>query len=81
MVTVFATGEGQTSPREPRLPVSLLIGGQAAPVYDAGSAPGLAGVLRVRAWVPGPIVPGPAVPITLVVGAAQSQPGVTVAVE
>jgi uncharacterized protein (TIGR03437 family) len=76
LVTLLATGEGQTS-----LPVTVLIGGQQAVVSDAGQAPGLAGVLQVRAWAPGPVTPGPAVPITLVVGGAQSQPGVTVAVQ
>ncbi len=93
MVTLFATGEGQTSPPgvdgkvaagpmpRPVLRVSVLIGGQEAPVYDAGCAPGLAGVLQVRAWVPGPIAPGPAVPVTLVVGEARSQAGVTMAVQ
>jgi len=93
LVTLFATGEGQTSPPgvdgkvaadplpRPMLRVLVFICGQEAPVNDAVCAPGLAGVLRVRAWVPGPIAPGPAVPITLVVGTAQSQAGVTLAVQ
>jgi len=81
LLTLFATGEGQAPSPGPLPPITVLIGGQEAPVYEAGCTPGLAGVLGVRAWVPGPIAPGPAVPITLLVGEARSQAGVTVAVE
>jgi uncharacterized protein (TIGR03437 family) len=79
VVTIFATGEGQTSPfgvdglavtREPLprplLPVSVLIGGVNAPVLYAGHAPGLPGLLQVNAVVPAAASPG-AVPIQIVI--------------
>ncbi|MFB3777782.1 MAG: hypothetical protein ACE141_09225 [Bryobacteraceae bacterium] len=93
IITLFATGEGQTSPPgvdgkvitdqppKPLLPVSVQIGEQEAQVLEAGCAPGLAGVLLVKARVPASAAPGPAVPITLVVGTARSQTVVTVAVQ
>jgi uncharacterized protein (TIGR03437 family) len=94
IVVLFATGEGQTSPPgvdgkvvaapspRPLLPVSVTISGLAAEVLYAGGAPGLvAGLLQVNARVPQGVAAGPAVPITLVVGTALSQPGVTVAVQ
>jgi uncharacterized protein (TIGR03437 family) len=93
IVTLFATGEGQTSPPgvdgkvaagstpRPVLQVSVEIGNQQAAVVDADSAPGfVAGVLRVKARIPETVSPGAAVPITLVIGQARSQEGVTIAV-
>jgi trimeric autotransporter adhesin len=93
IVTLFATGEGQTSPpgvdgkvagdstARPVLKVSVEIGGQQGQVVGANCAPGfVAGVLQVRARIPETVLPGPAVPITLVVGQAPSQEGVTMAV-
>jgi uncharacterized protein (TIGR03437 family) len=60
----------------------VTIGGLPAEVLYAGGAPGLvAGLLQVNARVPEGVTAGPAVPITLVVGAAQSQPGVTLVVQ
>ena len=94
IVVLFATGEGQTSPPgvdgkvapapspRPLLPVSVTIGGLLAEVLYAGGAPGLvAGLLQVNARVPEGVTAGPAVPVTLVVSTALSQPGVTVAVQ
>jgi uncharacterized protein (TIGR03437 family) len=93
IVTLFATGEGQTSPPGvdgkvaggstalPVLQVSVEIGNQQAQVIDANCAPGfVAGVLQVRARIPETVLPGPAVPITLVVGQTPGQEGVTLAV-
>ncbi|OFV98767.1 MAG: hypothetical protein A3H28_01320 [Acidobacteria bacterium RIFCSPLOWO2_02_FULL_61_28] len=92
VVVVYATGEGQTTPAGsdgrlaevpfplPLLPVSLEIGGLAADVLFAGSAPGFAGLLQVNARIPPGVTPGAAVPVLLRVGGASSQPGVTVAV-
>jgi uncharacterized protein (TIGR03437 family) len=64
----------------PRLPVSVLIGGIAAEVQFAGMAPGFAGLLQVNAVAPQNVSPGNSVPLVLRVGPANSQPGVTLAV-
>lgn len=93
VVVIFASGAGQTSPpsvdgevtgtvlAKPVLPVSVQIGGADAEVLYAGAAPGLiAGVVQVNALVPSGATPGPAVPIVLLVGGANSQAGVTVAI-
>jgi uncharacterized protein (TIGR03437 family) len=93
VISIFATGEGQTAPAGvtgsvtqsnttiPLLPVTATIGGMGAPVRYAGSAPGeVAGVLQVNVVVPPGILPGPAVPVTVSVGGIASQAGVTIAV-
>jgi uncharacterized protein (TIGR03437 family) len=92
-VTLFATGEGQTSPPgvdgtvaapplgRPVAPVSLQVGGQEAEVRESVSAPGLAGVLQVKVRIPEAVTAGSAVPVTLKAGPVQSQTGVTVAVQ
>ncbi len=93
VVAIFGTGEGQTAPlgidgvitgvilREPLNAVSLTIGGQAAKVVYAGSAPALvAGVLQVEAIVPNGLKSGPQA-LVLTVGSASSQSSVTVAVQ
>ena len=92
MISIYATGEGRTSPpgvtgsvtgsdlKNPVLQVSAKIGGQRAEVQYAGSAPGLvAGVLQVNVKIP-ENAPTGAVPIAIVVGTASSQPGVTISI-
>jgi uncharacterized protein (TIGR03437 family) len=94
IVVLYATGEGQTKPAgvdgqpaagelpKPVLPVSVRIGGLEAGVLYAGGAPGLvAGLLQVNARVPEGVSPGNSVPVILKVGAAESQPGITVVVQ
>jgi len=89
-VVLFVTGEGQTSPPgvtgkvtamlttpQPRLPVSVLIGGQSASVASYGEAPG---VMRLAVKIPSDAPPGN-VPISVSVGGNKSQSGVTVSVE
>jgi uncharacterized protein (TIGR03437 family) len=91
-VVLFATGEGQTNPPgvdgqiansvypKPALPVSVTIGGQPASVAYYGAAPGLtAGLMQLNVVVPENIQPGNAA-VVLTVGTANSQDGVTVAV-
>lgn len=86
VVTLFATGEGQTTgPNvsgqaaatplpQPVLPVALTIAGVPAQLLYAGSAPGAAGVLQVNAIMPGGFVAaGPAV-ARLSVGSFVSPP-------
>lgn len=91
VVVLFGTGEGVVSPpgqdglistsfvlRAPVLPVSVTIGGKAARVLYAGSAPGnVGGVVEVEAVVPADAGTGNQ-PVVLTVGTASSQTGVTV---
>ena len=89
-VILYATGEGQTDPpgadgvittefvRTPTATVSLMIGGQAATVIYAGSAPGnVAGIMEIEAIVPANASTG-AMPVILTVGSASSPSGTTI---
>jgi trimeric autotransporter adhesin len=91
-ITLYATGEGQTSPAGvdgkpvgdpaplPLVPVEVRIGGQMANVKYAGGIPGVvAGVMRVEVEIPSGITAGNAVPVVLIVGGVASPP-VTIAV-
>ncbi|MCX6631463.1 MAG: hypothetical protein NTW28_27945, partial [Candidatus Solibacter sp.] len=91
VLTLYATGEGQTLPAgvdgkvgaaplpQPVAPVTMTVGGVAAEVRYAGGAPGqIAGVMQVNVVVPGGLAG--AVPVVLTVSGVASQPGVTVAV-
>jgi uncharacterized protein (TIGR03437 family) len=93
VISIYATGEGQTSPagvtgsvtgsggKTPVLPVTVTIGGIGATVQYAGSAPdAVAGLLQVNAVVPAGVSVGSGVPVVVSVGGVQSQVGVTVAV-
>ncbi len=91
-ITLYATGEGQTSPAgvdgkpvtapqpRPVLPVSVTIGGLPATLQSAVEVAGSVGVMQVTVVVPGGVQPGSAVPVVLQVGSASSPPGVTIAV-
>lgn len=96
VISIFATGEGQTDPAgvdgvinaqtlplpKPVLPVSVQINGQTAEVLYAGAAPGeVAGMLQVNALIPANVPSGASVPVTITVGDATSQAGVTVAIK
>jgi uncharacterized protein (TIGR03437 family) len=94
IIQIYATGEGDTSPpgvtgsvthgdlKKPLLPVTVTIGKFDAAVQYAGSAPeAVAGLFQVNAVVPQGVTAGPAVPITVTVGSARSQDGVTIAVQ
>jgi uncharacterized protein (TIGR03437 family) len=94
VIQIYATGEGQTSPqgvtgsvngttlKKPVLPVTVSIGGIDAVVQYAGSAPGeISGLLQVNVVVPQALTPGSSVPVSLTIGNAQSQTGVTVAIQ
>jgi uncharacterized protein (TIGR03437 family) len=96
VITVYMTGEGQTSPpgsdgaiippilsalKTPVLPVSATIGGIPATVLYAGSAAGLiSGVMQVNVRIPANAPIGSSVPIVITVGSAATQTNVTLAV-
>lgn len=93
IITLYATGEGQTNPGgvdgkiansspypAPVQPVSVLIGDLGGVVQYAGAAPSLvAGVMQVNVQVPTGIAASAAVPVVLTVGGVVS-PAVTIAV-
>jgi uncharacterized protein (TIGR03437 family) len=95
IIVIYATGEGQTSPfgvdgtvpgvnaplRRPLADVRVEIGGVAARVDYAGSAPQfVSGVLQINAVVPESAPVGPSVPIRVTIGSVTSPANVTVAV-
>ena len=92
-VTLYETGEGQTSPGgtdgllgsatppAPVLPVTATIGGIPAQVLSYGGIPGtVAGVMQLSVLVPGGLAVGNA-SIVVQVGSSSSQSGVTIAVK
>ena len=94
VISIYATGEGRTSPagatgsvtqsntKTPLLPVTVKIGGIGATVQYAGSAPDeVAGLLQVNAVVPQGVGTGAAVPVTVSVGGIASRAGETIAVK
>jgi uncharacterized protein (TIGR03437 family) len=92
IVTLFATGQGVTSPQsvtgkaaaapypQPVAPVRVSIGGQDAEILFAGSAPGTVGVLQVNVRLPAGVA-GNTASVLLTIGEATSQKGVVVSVQ
>jgi uncharacterized protein (TIGR03437 family) len=86
-ITLFVTGEGQTSPGgidglvngasgtpTPLLPVTATVGGTAATVTSAAEAPGqVAGVLQVNVTLPSTVTTSSSVLVQVLVGGAPSQ--------
>ena len=94
IITLYATGEGQTSPlgvtgsvtgamlKNPVAPVTVTIGGVPATVAYAGSAPGfVSGVLQLNVAVPAGAPSGAAVPIVVTIGTVSSPATATVAIQ
>jgi len=94
IVILWGTGEGVTDPPgvdgrlaigvlpAPLAQVSVTIGGMPATVKYAGAAPYLMpGVFQINAQVPPSVQPGNSVPVTVTIGGATTQAGVTLAVE
>jgi uncharacterized protein (TIGR03437 family) len=93
IVSIFATGGGQTNPpnvdgslptdaRLTELPVKVQIAGENAEVIYAGTAPGEpAGILQVNVRIPADVARGTNVPVLITVGASTSQSGVTLAIK
>ena len=93
ILTLFATGEGQTLPTgvdgklataplpRPAASVTVTIGGADAPVVYVGGAPGLtAGLLQINVRVPTNAPVGAAIPLLVKIGGTNSQAGVTVSI-
>jgi uncharacterized protein (TIGR03437 family) len=91
IVTIVATGEGQRNPAgvtgvpapaydPPVLPASLTVGGVAASLPYAASAPGFVGLMQIDFTIPETAPTGSAVPIQLTIGTLES-PAVTIAVK
>jgi uncharacterized protein (TIGR03437 family) len=92
VITLYATGEGQTVPPgidgkragdpspAPAAPVVVWVGGRAAEVLYAAEAPGSVGMLQIKARIPA-IVDEGAVPLALSIGSSISQEGVTLFVK
>jgi uncharacterized protein (TIGR03437 family) len=96
VITVYATGEGQTTPagqdgrvtptdgtllKRPLLPVTATVGGMPAIVEYAGAAPGIvSGVMQVNLRISDSVASGNQ-PVFITVGTVTSQSNVTVAVQ
>jgi uncharacterized protein (TIGR03437 family) len=94
VVQIFATGGGQTNPPgtdgqlvappypQLILPIKVTIGGLDAAVQYAGAAPGeVAGMLQINAVISPDVQPGGAVPVVVQIGSAQTQDGITIAIQ
>jgi uncharacterized protein (TIGR03437 family) len=92
LITLFATGEGQTLPAgidgarvsgpypQPAGAMDVRVGGQSADIVSVAAAFGAPGILQVTARIPAVTVSGPAT-LSLAVSTAVSQAGVTVFVK
>jgi uncharacterized protein (TIGR03437 family) len=76
VVVLYATGEGMS-----QLPVAVTVAGFPAEVQYAGAAPGYPGLMQLNVRLPSAYAPPGVLPVTLTVGAAASQSGVTIAVK
>jgi uncharacterized protein (TIGR03437 family) len=93
IVSIFATGGGQTKPpnadgslatdaRSTELPVKVQIAGETADAIYAGTAPGEpAGMLQVNARIPADVARGTNVSVVITVGNTASQSGVTLVIK
>jgi uncharacterized protein (TIGR03437 family) len=83
-VTGKITAESSTPPLTPQplvSPLSVLVGGQPAPVAFYGEAPGLvSGILQINVQIPAN-APSGNLPVSVTLGGANTQVGVTVAVQ
>jgi uncharacterized protein (TIGR03437 family) len=75
VVSLYATGQGSTMGN-----VTLNIAGYNASILYAGPAPGFVGLMQINAQIPGGFLPPGIQPVTLFIGAAVSQAGVTLAI-
>jgi uncharacterized protein (TIGR03437 family) len=75
VVSLFATGAGPSAGA-----VTLTIAGYNAPLLYTGPAPGFPGLIQINAKIPGGFLPPGIQTVTLSVGSAVSQSGVTLAI-
>jgi trimeric autotransporter adhesin len=75
IIVLYATGEGQNIES-----INLTIGGTLAELLFAGHAPGFPGLMQINARVPGGAGVGGSLTVSLGIGTAVSQGGVTIAV-
>jgi uncharacterized protein (TIGR03437 family) len=75
IVLLFATGGGTAEEA-----VTVTIGGLPADVLYGGPAPGFPGLMQINARIPEKLARTGAVPVTVAVGAASAQTGVTISV-
>jgi uncharacterized protein (TIGR03437 family) len=92
VVTFYATGEGSTRPAgvdgkspatlfpSPVLPVTLGVGDYPAQILFGGEASSFAGLMEIKARLPGNSAAAGLLPVLLRIGTASSQGGVTIAV-
>ncbi len=93
-VYFYATGEGQTNPGgidgklaadpypAPVLFAAIKLGSSTIMPLYAGAAPGfVAGVMQVNFQIPADAPAGSAIPLTLLIGGAPSQSGITIAIQ
>jgi uncharacterized protein (TIGR03437 family) len=76
VVVLYATGEGISN-----LPVAVSVAGFPAQVLYAGEAPGYPGLMQLNVRLPSAYAPPGVLPVTLTVGPAASQSGVTIALK
>jgi uncharacterized protein (TIGR03437 family) len=93
VISIYLTGGGQTNPpgtdglfatdaRQTLLSAKVQIAGENADVLYAGAAPGEPnGVVQVNARIPADVPRGSNAAVVVIVGAANSQSGVTVAIK
>ncbi len=94
VLVMYTVGLGATSPAVPSgsaspssplaqvpVPVTVTIGGQTSTPIFAGLAPGFVGLYQVNVQMPAGVASGPAVPVSLSVGAKSSPPGITMAAQ
>lgn len=93
IVTLYATGEGQTVPGgvdgmpakaplpQPVLPVRVWVGTREADILYAGPAPGFVGLMQINVRLPGLFSPPGLQPLLLQIGDQSSPSGVTIATQ
>jgi uncharacterized protein (TIGR03437 family) len=82
IVVLYATGHGEVdSGGRVTQPVQLKVGNAYAEVLYAGAAPGFLGLMQINARLPGVFTAPGTHAITLWLGEASSQPGVTITVK
>ncbi len=76
IVSFYATGQGSSAGV-----ISLTVGGYEAQLLYAGPAPGFPGLMQINAQIPAGFLDAGIQPVVLSVGGADSQAGVTVAID